>query len=71
MIEDESTGIKTYPDYTTYIEDDANFANLFMVQNTWAVPFVTNKRYNIRWGTALDFETMNMHLSDRWLESDH
>ena len=41
-----------------------------MVKNTWAAPFVTGKRYNIRWGTGLDFESMQMHLSDRWTNSD-
>lgn len=41
-----------------------------MVKNVWAAPFVTSKRYNIRWGTGLDFEGMQMHLSDRWTEDD-
>lgn len=29
-----------------------------MVNKNWAAPFITGKRYNIRWGTGLDFEQM-------------
>jgi hypothetical protein len=56
--------------FKAYIENDANYSHMFMVENTWAAPFVTNQRYNIRWGTGLDFENMNMHLSERWTEND-
>jgi hypothetical protein len=36
----------------------------------WAVPFVTGKTYRFYLGaTALDFDTLNMDLSDQW-ESD-
>ena len=56
--------------FQAYIEDDNNFSQLWMVKNIWAAPFVTGKRYNIRWGTGLDFEDMQMHLSERWLDSD-
>jgi hypothetical protein len=56
--------------FQEYIENDANFSQLWMVKNIWAAPFVTGKRYNIRWGTGLDFEDMKMHLSDRWSDSD-
>lgn len=48
--------------FKAYIENDANYSHMFMVENTWAAPFVTNQRYNIRWGTGLDFENMNMHF---------
>lgn len=56
--------------FSEYLNNDDNFAQLWMVKNTWAAPFVTGKRYTIRWGTGLDFENMNMHLSDRWTDSD-
>lgn len=56
--------------FREYIFNDDNFANLFMVKNVWAVPFVTGKRYNVRWGNGLDFLGMQMHLSDRWTEQD-
>jgi hypothetical protein len=41
-----------------------------MVKQKWAAAFVTSKRYNIRWGTGLDFEAMNMQLSSRWTDLD-
>jgi hypothetical protein len=62
--------------FTVYLEDDANFSNLWMVKKTWAVPFVTNWRYTVRFGKqdssnkGLDFEQMQMHLSARWTEED-
>lgn len=45
-------------DFKAYLENDANYSNLWMVENIWAVPFVTGKRYNVRWGKGLDFEEM-------------
>lgn len=54
-----------------YYDDNANYARLFTnPPDTWAVPFVTGYRYAIRFGEALDFETMKMHLSDRWTTDD-
>jgi len=57
--------------WQAYIDDNNNnFSDLFMVKNKWAAPFVTEKRYYIRWGLGLDFEDMSMHLSDRWTSAD-
>ena len=54
-----------------YLEDDANFSNIFQTKELeWAAPFVTGKRYNIRWGTGLDFDEISMTLSERWTASD-
>ena len=34
---------------------------------SWAVPFVTGHKYNISWGyTGLDFDQMQVDLSERW-----
>ena len=63
--------------FTDYLEDDSNFSALWMdKKKNWAVPFVTNWRYTIRFGKqdssnkGLDFELMQMHLSDRWTSDD-
>lgn len=54
-----------------YLEDDSHYSLMWPVKEVWAAPFVTRYRYNIRWGTGLDVESLNMHLSERWEEDDH
>lgn len=56
--------------FKAYIEDDDQFSQLWMIKKVWAAPFVTSYRYHIRWGKALDFDFMAMHLSDRWQTTD-
>ena len=34
------------------------------------MPYVTNHRYRVHWEAGLDFENMNMQMSDRWEETD-
>jgi hypothetical protein len=41
-----------------------------MHEDVWAAAFVTGKRYHVHWGTALDFDTMTMTLSNRWTAAD-
>ena len=36
----------------------------------WAVPFVTGKRYALRFGNYLDFYDMTMNLSEIWQPGD-
>ena len=57
--------------FYAYLEDDDNFSLMFPNEDVWAAPFVTGYRYNIRWGTGLDVEDMDMHLSDRWETDDN
>lgn len=57
--------------FYNYLEDDSNFSLIFPNKDVWAAPFVTGYRYNIRWGTGLDVEEMDMHLSDRWEREDN
>ena len=40
-------------------------------KNSWAVPMITGHKYKIHWGTTgLDFEQMQLSLSQRWEETD-
>lgn len=39
--------------------------------NGWSVPFVTGHKYKIHWGeTGLDFEQMQVTLSEEWRDTD-
>ena len=39
--------------------------------NGWAIPFVTGHKYKIHFGvTGLDFESLQVTLSEEWLETD-
>jgi hypothetical protein len=34
------------------------------------MPFVTGHRYRIHWESGLDFDTMQMDMSERWQDTD-
>jgi hypothetical protein len=36
----------------------------------WPIPFVTGHKYKIHWGTGLDFEEMQLYMSENWKEDD-
>ena len=37
----------------------------------WAIPFVTGHKYKISWGfTGIDFNQMEVDLSERWQPND-
>jgi hypothetical protein len=36
----------------------------------WATPFVTGHKYKIHWSSGLDFEVLDVMLSENWVEGD-
>lgn len=41
------------------------------MKSGWTVPFVTGHKYKISWGNnGLDWDQMQVGLSERWAESD-
>jgi len=58
-----------------YLEDDSNYGGMefrFKLDpaNGWATPFVTGHKYKIHWGTGLDFEEMQILMSEEWKPED-
>jgi hypothetical protein len=57
-----------------YLVDRDNYATFDWKQvdgKDWATPFVTGHKYKIHWGlTGIDFETMTVTASQKYLESD-
>jgi hypothetical protein len=48
-----------------------NFKPKLSPKNSWAVPMITGHKYKIHWAkTGLDFEQMQLSLSQRWEETD-
>jgi len=39
--------------------------------NSWALPYVTGKKYKIHWQYGLDWTKMQMDLSPKWLPTDN
>jgi hypothetical protein len=60
---------------TEYLADDSNYGKLGFREkldpmNGWATPMVTGHKYKIHWGTGLDFEEMQLLMSENWQETD-
>jgi len=60
---------------TTYINDETNFSIVpFRAKtnprNSWAIPIVTGHKYKIHWQKGLDFEEMQVTLSEHWKPTD-
>jgi hypothetical protein len=57
-----------------YILDRDNYGSINWKKrpgNDWATPFVTGHKYKIHFGiTGLDFETMTVTASQKYVESD-
>lgn len=76
--DDQVAALEADADYvkTDYVFDSANYALVpFKDKKSpnagWAVPFVTGKTYRFYLGaTALDFDTMNMDISNQWEADD-
>mmetsp|Transcript_58622 Transcript_58622/g.80476 ORF Transcript_58622/g.80476 Transcript_58622/m.80476 type:complete len:241 (+) Transcript_58622:2328-3050(+) len=60
---------------TSFFEDKSNYASYFWKDGSrpsasWAVPFITGKRYKVHWQEGLDFETMHYEVSEKWTKDD-
>jgi hypothetical protein len=60
---------------TEYLLDKNNYGSMefrFKLdpRNGWATPMVTGHKYKIHWGTGLDFEEMQLLMSEQWQETD-
>jgi len=61
---------------TEYLLDRSNYAFFEFRPKLdpragWATPFVTGHKYKIHFGlTGLDFESLQVTLSEEWVESD-
>jgi hypothetical protein len=54
-----------------YIGDLENYTSYPWLKSGWTVPFVTGHKYKISWGNnGLDWDQMQVGLSERWAESD-
>jgi hypothetical protein len=47
------------------------FKDMVDPQSSWTSPFVTGHKYKVHWvNTGVDFETMNISISEKWQETD-
>jgi hypothetical protein len=54
-----------------YIDDLENYSSWPYLDGSWTVPFVTDHKYKIHWGTVgLDWDQMELGISERWAQSD-
>lgn len=54
-----------------YLDEDENYYTYPWFKNGWTVPFVTGHKYKLSWGeNGLDFDQMQIKLSERWAETD-
>jgi len=54
-----------------YLKDKENYTSYPWLKSGWTVPFVTGHKYKISWGNnGLDWEQMQVGLSERWAETD-
>ena len=59
----------------TYLDDIVNYSEIefkdkLKPSNGWAVPYITGHKYRLHWLRGLDFERMQMELSERWETTD-
>lgn len=58
-------------DREEYLGEKDNYTSYPWLKIGWTVPFVTGHKYKIHWGNnGLDFDQMNIELSERWAETD-
>ena len=61
---------------TEYLLNISNYAVVpfkekMRPEKSWAIPFVTGHKYKISWGyTGIDFDQMEVDLSERWQNDD-
>lgn len=72
--DDSVVGLMTPDQLTAYIADTANYSIVPWrakknPKNHWNVPFVTGKKYLVRWAFGLDFEKMTFEIIS-WLWED-
>ena len=73
--DDELLGAMTPEGLVAYKKNTSNYANArFRPKqnpgNAWALPYLTGKKYKIHWSTGLDFTSMQILLSEKWLPTD-
>ena len=62
-------------DVNSYVYDSSNYGVVpFKAKrdptNAWAMPIVTGHKYMAHWGPGLDFTSMQIKLSPKWLQTD-
>ena len=72
---DWQKNILTDADFEAYKSDSINYSNApFRLKtkptNSWALPYATGHTYKIHWRQGLDFEKMQLDLSNRWKDTD-
>ena len=73
--ERSDTSEMTPDELQAYVDDESNYSvviykSKLKPSNGWAMPFVTGHRYRVHWAEGLDFERMNIEVSERWQETD-
>jgi hypothetical protein len=55
-----------------YLGELKNYSSWPWLDGSWTVPFVTNHKYKLHWGTVgLDWDKMKISLGERWAPKDH
>lgn len=58
-------------DKEEYVGTKDNYHSEPQFKDAWTLPFATGHKYKIHWGNnGLDFDNMQIELSERWVESD-